>query len=40
MIGDSLTQGTKVMGHALHLGIVVTNAKVALLEDAEPGIEL
>jgi hypothetical protein len=40
MIGDSLTQGMKVVGHALHSAIVVTDAKVALLEHAEPCIEL
>jgi hypothetical protein len=40
MIGDGLTQGTKVIGHALHLAIVIANAQVTLFEDAEPGIEL
>jgi hypothetical protein len=39
-IGDCLIQGMKVIGHALHLAIVVTDAKVTLLEDAEPDIEL
>jgi hypothetical protein len=39
-IGDSLTQGMKVFDHALHLTTVVTDAEVALLEDAEPSIEL
>jgi hypothetical protein len=40
MIGDGLTQGTKVIGHALHLMTVVANAEVALFEGAEPGVEL
>jgi ABC-type transporter Mla subunit MlaD len=40
MIRDGLTQGTKVVGHALHQAAVVADAEVALLEDAEPGIEL
>jgi hypothetical protein len=39
-IGDGLTQGTKVIGHALHPMIVVADAEVTLLEDAEPSIEL
>jgi hypothetical protein len=39
-IGDSLAQGTKVVGHALYPTTVVVDAKVALLEDVEPGIEL
>jgi hypothetical protein len=39
-IGDGLTQGMKVISHALHPAIVVTDAEVALLEDAEPGVEL
>jgi hypothetical protein len=28
-----------VIGHALHLAIVVANTEVALLEDAKPGVE-
>jgi hypothetical protein len=32
MISDSLTQGTKVVGHALHPVTVVTDAEVTLLE--------
>jgi hypothetical protein len=40
MIGDGLTQGTKVVGHALHPATVVTDAEVALLEGAEPRDEL
>jgi hypothetical protein len=40
MISDSLTQGTKVVDHALHPVTVVANAKVSLLEGAEPGVEL
>jgi hypothetical protein len=40
MISDSLTQSTKVVGHALHPVTVVTDAEVALLEYAEPGVEL
>jgi hypothetical protein len=39
-IGDTLTQGTKVISHSLHPMTVVADAKVALLEGAEPGIEL
>jgi hypothetical protein len=39
-IGDGLTQGTKVIGHALHLAIVVADAEVTLLEGAEPGIDM
>jgi hypothetical protein len=39
-ISDGLTQGTKVIGHALHLATVVAGAEVALLEDAEPRVEL
>jgi hypothetical protein len=39
-IGDGLTQGMKVIGHALHLAIVVAIAKVSLLEGAEPDVEL
>jgi hypothetical protein len=39
-IGDGLTQGTKDVDHALHLATVVTDAEVALLEDAESGIEM
>jgi hypothetical protein len=38
-IGNNLTQGTMVIGHALHLAIVVADAEVALLEDAKPGVE-
>jgi hypothetical protein len=40
MIGDGLTQGTKVVGHALHPAIVVADIEVSLLEDAELGVEL
>jgi hypothetical protein len=39
-IGDSLTQGTKVIDYALHLTTVVADAEVSLLEGAEPGVEL
>jgi isoleucyl-tRNA synthetase len=39
-IGDSLTQGTKVVSYALHSATVVANAEVTLLEGAEPGIKL
>jgi hypothetical protein len=39
-IGDGLTQGTKVVDHALDLTIVVADAEVTLLEYAEPGIKL
>jgi hypothetical protein len=41
-ISDDLTQGMKVVDHALHPMTVVTDAKVSLLEGAEnkPGIEL
>jgi hypothetical protein len=39
-IGDGLTQGMKVIGHALHLATVVADAEVTLLEDTEPGVEL
>jgi hypothetical protein len=39
-IGDSLTEGIKVIGHALHPMTVVADAKVALLEDAEPSVEM
>jgi hypothetical protein len=39
-IGDGLTQGMKVIGHALHPMIVVPNVEVTLLEDAEPIVEL
>jgi hypothetical protein len=40
MIGDTLTQGTKVIGHTLHLVTVVTDAEVSLLEGAKSSIEL
>jgi hypothetical protein len=40
MVGDGLTQGTKVISHALHLATVVANAEVSLLEGVEPGIKL
>jgi hypothetical protein len=40
MICDGLTQGTKVVGHALHPTTVVTDTEVTLLKGAEPGIEL
>jgi hypothetical protein len=33
MIGDGLTQGMKVIGHALHPTTVVADAEVTLLED-------
>jgi hypothetical protein len=39
-IGDSLTQGTKVVRYALHSATVVANAEVTLLEGAELGIKL
>jgi hypothetical protein len=39
-IGDGLTQGTKVIGHALHPVTVVTDAEIALFEGAEPSVEL
>jgi hypothetical protein len=39
-IGDGLTQGMKVIDHVLHPVVVVTYAKVTLLEDAKPGIKL
>jgi hypothetical protein len=39
-ISDSLTQDTKVIGHVLHLAIVVTDAEVTLLEDVKLGVEL
>jgi hypothetical protein len=39
-IDDGLTQGTKVIGHALHLTIVVTDTEVTLLQGVEPSIEL
>jgi hypothetical protein len=39
-IGDGLTQDMKVIDHAFHPMIVVPNVEVALLEDAEPIIEL
>jgi hypothetical protein len=39
-IGDGLTQGMKVIGGALHLVTVVTDAEVALVEGVEPGVEL
>jgi hypothetical protein len=39
-IGVGLTQGTKVVVHALHPTTVVIDAEVALLEGAESGIEL
>jgi hypothetical protein len=39
-ISDGLTQGTKVIGHALHLATVVASIEVALLESAEPSVEL
>jgi hypothetical protein len=39
-INDGLTRGTKVIGHALHLAIVVADAEVALLEDAKLDVEL
>jgi hypothetical protein len=29
-----------VVGHALHLATIVTDAEIALLEDVEPGVEL
>jgi hypothetical protein len=39
-IGDGLTQDAQVVGHAFHLTTVVTDAKVALLEDMKLGINL
>jgi hypothetical protein len=39
-IDDGLTQGTKVIGHALHLATVVADTEVTLFEGAEPGVEL
>jgi hypothetical protein len=40
MIGDGLTQGTKVVGHALHPMTIIADAEVALLEDVKPGVKL
>jgi hypothetical protein len=40
MIGDGLTQGTKVIGHALHPTTVVADIEISMLEGMEPGIEL
>jgi hypothetical protein len=40
MIGDGLTQGTKVIDHALHPVTVVADAEIALFEGTEPGVEL
>jgi hypothetical protein len=40
MIGDGLTQGMKVISHALHLAIVIADVEVALLEDVKHDIEL
>jgi hypothetical protein len=39
-IGDGLTQGMKVVGHALHLATVVTDAEVTLHDGVEPVVEL
>jgi hypothetical protein len=39
-ISDGLTQGMKIVGHALHLAIVVANVQVTLHEDVKPGVEL
>jgi hypothetical protein len=39
-IGDGLTQGTKVIGRALHPVTVVGDAEVSLLEGVELGVEL
>jgi hypothetical protein len=39
-ISDGLTQGTKVVGHALHLVTVVIDAEVTLLEDIKLRVEL
>jgi hypothetical protein len=39
-IGDGLTQGMKVVGHALHPMIVVADTEVSLLKGAKPSIEL
>jgi hypothetical protein len=39
-IDDGLTQGMKVVGHALHLTTVVADAEVFLVEDAESVVEL
>jgi hypothetical protein len=38
MISDGLTQGTKVVGHALHPVTVVVDAEIALFEGEEPGV--
>jgi hypothetical protein len=39
-IGDGLTEGTKVVSHALHPTIIVADAEVVLLEGAKPSVEL
>jgi hypothetical protein len=39
-ISDGLTQGTKVIGHALHSMTIVADAEVSLLEDVKPDVEL
>jgi hypothetical protein len=39
-ISDGLTQCTKVVDYALYPVIVVADAEVALLEGAEPDVEL
>jgi hypothetical protein len=38
-IGDGLTQGAQVVSHAYHLTTVLTDAKVALLEDMKLGVD-
>jgi hypothetical protein len=40
MIGDGLTQGTKVIGHALHPTTEVADTEVSLFEGVEPSVEL
>jgi hypothetical protein len=39
-IDNGLTQGTKVIGHALHLATVVTDTEIALLEHTKHVVEL
>jgi hypothetical protein len=39
-IGDGLSYDTKVVGHSLHLAIVVANAMVSLLEGAERDVRV
>jgi hypothetical protein len=40
MIGDGLTKGMKVVGHALLPATVVIDVEVVLLEEVEPSVEL